>query len=74
MPPLILEIMMMATRRNDEDDHAIRRHFGFELEGTFVVFARGGRIYLIDRGDGAASDDERTVHDVHTDDVFAREA
>ena len=25
-PPLILEIMMMATRRNDEDDNAIRRH------------------------------------------------
>ncbi len=28
-PPLILEIMMMATRRNDEDDNAIRSHFGF---------------------------------------------
>ena len=53
---------MMATRRNDEDDNAIRRRFGFKLEGTFVVFGRGGRLYLIDRGDGA-SDDERTVYD-----------
>ena len=71
-PPLILEIMMMATRRNDEDDNAIRRHFGFKLEGTFVVFARGGRLHLIDRGDGA-SDDERTVYDgdAPTDDVSA---
>ena len=25
-PPLILEIMMMANRRDDEDDNAIRRH------------------------------------------------
>ena len=33
LPPLILEIMMMATRRNDEDDNAIRRHFSFKLEG-----------------------------------------
>ena len=46
LPPLILEIMMMATRRNDEDDNAIRSHFGFKLEGTFVVFARGGRLHL----------------------------
>ena len=61
-PPLILEIMMMATRRNDEDDNAIRRHFGFKLEGTFVVFARGGRLYLIDRSDGP-SDDATTVYD-----------
>ena len=53
---------MMATRRNDEDDNATRRHFGFKLEGTLVVFARGGRLHLIDRGDGE-SDDERTVYD-----------
>jgi len=26
-PPLKLEIMMMAKRREDEDDNAIRRHF-----------------------------------------------
>ena len=67
---LLLEIMLMAKRRNDEDEDAIRRHFGFKLEGTFVVFARGGRLYLIDRGDGA-SDDERTVYDgdAPTDDV-----
>ena len=32
LPPLILEIMMMATRRNDEDDNAIRRHFSFKLQ------------------------------------------
>ena len=32
LPPLILEIMMMATRRNDEDDNAIRRHFSFKLD------------------------------------------
>ena len=31
-PPLILEIMMMAKRRNDEDDNAIRRHFSFKLD------------------------------------------
>ena len=31
-PPLILEIMMMATRRNDEDDNAIRRHFDSSLK------------------------------------------
>ena len=42
MPPLILEIMMMATRRNDEDDNAIRRHFSFkldELNRCIVVFS-----------------------------------
>ena len=32
LPPLILEIMMVATRRNDEDDNAIRRHFSFKLD------------------------------------------
>ena len=32
LPPLILEIMMMATRRNDEEDNAIRRHFSFKLD------------------------------------------
>ena len=32
LPPLILENMMMATRRNDEDDNAIRRHFSFKLD------------------------------------------
>ena len=26
-PPLILEIMLMAKRRNHEDENAIRRHF-----------------------------------------------
>ena len=30
-PPLILEIMMMANRRNDEDENAIRRHFDSKL-------------------------------------------
>ena len=42
LPPLILEIMMMATRRNDEDDNAIRRHFSFkldELNRCIVVFS-----------------------------------
>ena len=41
-PPLILEIMMMAKRRNDEDDNAIRRHFSFKLEDLthcIVVFS-----------------------------------
>ena len=72
LPPLILEIMMMATRRNDEDGNAIRRHVGSNIEGTFVVFARGGRLHLIDCGNGA-SDDERTVYDgdAPTDDVSA---
>ena len=32
------------------------------------VFARGGRLHLIDGGDGE-SDDERTVYDASTDDV-----
>ena len=42
LPPLILEIIMMATRRNDEDDNAIRRHFSFkldELNRCIVVFS-----------------------------------
>ena len=32
LPQSILEIMMMTTRRNDEDDNAIRRHFSFNLD------------------------------------------
>ena len=42
LSPLILEIMMMTTRRNDEDDNAIRRHFSFkidELNRCIVVFS-----------------------------------
>ena len=42
LPPLILEIMMVATRRNDEDDNAIRRHFSFkidELNRCMVLFS-----------------------------------
>ena len=31
-PSLILEIMMMAKRRNDEDDNDIRRHFDSSLK------------------------------------------
>ena len=31
-PPLILEIMLMAKRRNDEDENAIRRHFDSSLK------------------------------------------
>ena len=66
---------MMATRRNDEDYNAIRRQFGFKLEGTFVVFARGGGLHLLDRGDGASDHErtERTVSDgdAPTDDVSA---
>lgn len=65
---------MMATRCNDEGDNATRRRFGFKIEGTFAVLARGGGLHLIGRVDGTASDDERAVHDASTEDLFAREA
>ena len=42
-PPLILEIMLMANRRNDEDENAIRRHFDSSLKAplSYSLVAEG---------------------------------
>ena len=33
-PPLIVEIMMMAKRRNDEDENGMSRHFDSSLKAV----------------------------------------